>query len=175
MVRRTLFLLVVMTMAVLFESARAQDAEKPPPPCSTSEARQLDFWIGDWDLTWEGGKGTNIISAILGGCVIEERFDGRNEEGAGLVGQSYSVYNPRREQWQQTWVDNQGGYLDFVGALVDGEMILSREAERDGKKFLQRMVFSNIAENELDWSWDRSNDGGETWKPVWVIHYTRKK
>jgi hypothetical protein len=53
-------------------------------------------------------------------------------------------------------------------------MILSREATRDGKTFLQRMIFRNIQETELDWSWERSDDGGETWAPVWVIHYRRK-
>ena len=40
-------------------------------------------------------------------------------------------------KWKQTWVDNEGGYLDFVGESKDGQMILSREATRpDGTKGL---------------------------------------
>jgi hypothetical protein len=53
-------------------------------------------------------------------------------------------------------------------------MVLSRRAERDGKTFLQRMVFYNISDHALDWNWERSDDGGATWNPLWVIHYTRR-
>jgi hypothetical protein len=84
------------------------------------------------------------------------------------------VYSPGRGKWLQTWVDNSGGYLDFEGGWADGRMVLSRRAERDGKTFLQRMVFYNISDHALDWNWERSDDGGATWNPLWVIHYTRR-
>ena len=35
--------------------------------------RELDFWVGEWDGRWEGGSGTNVISAELDGTVILER------------------------------------------------------------------------------------------------------
>ena len=54
-------------------------------------------------------------------------------------------------------------------------MILSREAERDNVRFLQRMVFYNISDDTLDWNWERSDDRGQTWKQLWVIHYQRRK
>ena len=80
---------------------------------------------------------------------------------------------PRR--WKQTWVDNEGGYLDFVGEFKNGQMILAREATRpDGTKSLQRMVFKNITHDEFDWSWEGSKDGGKTWTVLWPIHYQRK-
>jgi hypothetical protein len=88
---------------------------------------------------------------------------------------SVSSWNPQLGRWQQTWVDNQGGYLDFVGGFEDGKMILSRETEREGKTILQRMVFENITENSLDWNWERSEDGGTTWTLLWHLLYTRKK
>ena len=91
------------------------------------------------------------------------------------MGVSVSTFNPALGKWQQTWVDNSGGYLDFTGEFVDGKMILSREAIVQEKPIKQRMVFYNIAENELDWNWERSNDDGETWQVVWHIHYQRKK
>ena len=52
-------------------------------------------------------------------------------------------------------------------------MVLSRRAERKGKRFMLRMVFSNITHDAFDWSWDRSDDDGKTWKAMWVIHYAR--
>ena len=157
--------------------ALAQDTTTipPPPPCSSPEARQFDFWVGTWDLTWEGGKGTNVVESKLNRCVIQENFDGRDQEGNGLVGMSTSVYNPAKEKWLQTWVDNQGGYLDFEGELDHGKMTLGREAERNGVRFLQRMVFFNITDDALDWNWERSDDGGKTWNTTWTIHYQRRK
>jgi hypothetical protein len=154
--------------------AAAQEAAAAPPPCASPEARQFDFWIGEWDLTWDGGSGTNVVTSELGGCVVEENFDGRDAEGKGLVGRSLSVYSPAKGKWLQTWVDNSGGYLDFEGGWTDSTMVLGRQAERNGTTFLQRMVFHNITQNAFDWNWERSDDGGTTWKPLWVIHYARK-
>jgi hypothetical protein len=145
------------------------------PPCSSPEFRQFDFWLGEWELAWEGGGGTNVITAILDDCVIQESFAGDMADGSVFRGLSVSTYNLRAKQWQQTWVDNQGAYLDFAGGFEDGRMILSRQAERDGKAFLQRMVWRDIEQNSLEWDWQRSDDGGETWQVLWHISYTRKQ
>jgi len=92
-----------------------------------------------------------------------------------LRGISVSTFDTKAHKWKQTWVDNQGGYLDLVGEFKDGQMILARDARgKDGSKVLQRMVFKNITAKELDWSWERSSDGGKTWQVVWPNHYRRK-
>src|SRR5579859_2093331 len=46
-----------------------------------------------------------------------------------LRGMSVSTFVTRAGKWKQIWVDNKGGYLDFVGECKDGKMILSREAD----------------------------------------------
>jgi hypothetical protein len=108
----------------------------------------------------------------MDGCVVEENFSGG--DSMPLRGMSLSTFDARAYKWKQTWVDNEGGYLDFVGEFRDGQMILAREAAaKDGKKVLQRMVFKNITAKELDWSWERSVDG-KAWQVVWPIHYKRK-
>jgi hypothetical protein len=166
-----LWLISASAGAVSAETETA--AESPPSPCELPEARQLDFWVGEWDLTWgDEGRGTNVITVDYDGCVIIEHFDGNPT--MALRGLSTSVYNVRRGRWQQTWVDNQGGYLDFVGGLEGDRMILSRKAEQDGQAFLQRMVWYNISESELDWNWERSLDDGATWETLWQIHYVRR-
>jgi hypothetical protein len=92
-----------------------------------------------------------------------------------LRGRSLSIFDTISGKWKQTWVDNEGGYLDFTGEFRDGQMILAREAmRRNGQTVLQRMVFKNITPNELDWSWEASTDGGKTWQVNWPIHYKRK-
>ncbi len=155
----------------------AAPAERPPA-CAAPEAAQFDFWVGEWDARWEQGgkpgKGTNTIHKVLGDCIVHEDF--REEGGDALHGLSVSAWDPRARRWKQTWVDNTGSYLDFVGELKDGRMVLAREAAgADGKGFLQRMVWYNIAPRVFDWNWERSDDGGKTWQVVWKIAYARRQ
>ncbi|HET7205065.1 MAG TPA: DUF1579 family protein [Terriglobales bacterium] len=164
----------------------ASAASKPMPQnsarssaCAIPQEKQFEFWVGQWNLTWPGEKpgevqhGTNTIRRVLDGCVIQESFEG----GASmhLRGTSVSTFDQRTGKWKQTWVDNEGGYLDFVGQFENGQMVLSREATAaDGKTFLQRMVWKNITADALDWSWEASQDGGKTWLVRWPIHYSRR-
>jgi hypothetical protein len=147
-------------------------------PCESLEARQFDFWLGEWDLTWpaeqtgggagEIGRATNSISQMFGDCVIEENFAFADDS---FLGHSVSVYDARAGMWRQTWVDNQGGYLMFVGSY-DGETMELRTPEVEGA--VQRMVFSNIADDSLNWDWQGSRDGGATWNDLWNIKYKRR-
>jgi hypothetical protein len=118
------------------------------------------------------GRGTNRIQRILDGCVVEENFSGENS--IPLRGTSVSTFDANSKQWKQTWVDNQGAYLDFAGEFKDGQMILQRESLTKKGRSLQRMVWKNITANEFDWSWEASQDGGKTWQVQWPIHYKRK-
>jgi hypothetical protein len=154
-------------------------AQQPAPqanPCTIAQQKQFDFWVGEWDLTWPGNKpgeiahGSNDIKRIMDGCVVQENFSGGT---APLRGTSVSTFDLTSNQWKQTWVDNEGGYLDFVGEFKDGKMIFQREATRNGQKIVQRMVWKNITSSELDWSWESSSDGGKTWQVIWPIHYKR--
>ena len=96
------------------------------------DGTELDFWLGEWDARWgEVGRGTNRLTRILGGKVIREEFSGGGANGH-LEGLSLSVFDPARRLWQQTWVDDQGGYLDLVGDVVDGCFAFRRDAPEDG-------------------------------------------
>jgi len=131
---------------------------------------QFDFWLGEWDCTWtEDGQGSNRVERILDGKIIQENF-----EGGDLHGISLSAWEAETGQWCQTWVDNSGSYLDFTGGFRDGQMVLSRDAIVRGQACKQRMVWYNIEVDEFDWNWERSDDGGETWKVLWQIKYRRK-
>jgi hypothetical protein len=159
---------------ILFALAMPSGAQDKP--CSAPEYRQFDFWVGEWNLSWGEGEnaatGTNVITKGLNSCVIEENFSTSNKK---FIGNSLSVYNPKLNRWRQTWVDNQGGYLDFEGGPVGDSMILSREAVEDTAFTHQRMVWYNISKDTLDWNWEKSTDSGRTWKVFWHIDYTREK
>ncbi len=165
------FPLLTMLCVLLGTSVLAQSNSSPPP--LPPEASQFDFWLGDWDASWSGNaRGINRITKRWDTVVVEE-FDG--SEATGLLGHSVSVYDANAKQWKQTWVDNQGSYLDFTGGFADGRMTLSRSFEKDGKTIHQRMVWYNITPQVFDWNWEKSTDGGKTWELVWKINYTRRK
>ena len=169
-------LLALFASLMLFAcSAVGQQASNP---CTAAEQKQLDFWVGEWDLTWPGAKdgevahGTNSIKRVLDGCVVEESFSAG--DSGHLRGTSVSIFDNATHTWKQSWVDNEGGYLDFDGGIDEGHMYFKREAVKAGKKVLQRMIWKNVTANEFDWSWESSTDGGKTWQVQWPIHYKRK-
>jgi hypothetical protein len=84
---------------------------------NTDPENQFDFWLGEWDATWgEDGKSTNHVTRILDGKVVQEDFNAPD-----LHGMSFSVYDAQRKLWCQTWIDNNGSYLDFTGNFEDGK------------------------------------------------------
>jgi len=170
------FSLAVMTLPQLHAQ---QTSAAPQNPCAAPQQKQFDFWVGEWELTWPGekpsetGHGTNSIKRIMDGCVVQENFSGG--DSMHLRGTSVSTFDPRSGHWKQTWVDNEGGYLDFTGDFANGQMILQREfTQKNGARVMQRMVWKNISATEMDWSWEASRDGGKTWQVNWPIHYKRK-
>lgn len=175
---RILAVLLVFQLSLLALMGQSSTSA-PTNSCSAPQQKQFDFWVGEWDLTWPGqnaaetGHGTNSVKRILDGCVVQENFSGA--DAMHLRGTSVSAFDTKAGKWKQTWVDNEGGYLDFVGEFKDSQMILQREGARpDGTKILQRMVWKNITGNGFDWSWEASRDGGKTWQINWPIHYKRK-
>lgn len=177
---RTLTALVVLALSAT--AAPAQTDAAASATCAAPEARQFDFWVGSWEATgrmrtgdgWRDTPAANEIRAILGGCVIEERF--RMAATGGLEGMSVSVYDRNARAWRQTWVDNQGGYLAFRGGMTDGRMILSTPpfVQASGDTVVSRMVFRDIAADRFVWDWERSTDGGRTWQLNWTLEYRRR-
>src|SRR5690242_2142593 len=96
----------------------AQSSPKPP-----LEARQFDFWIGDWEVTQPDGKkaGENRIESISAGWGLLENWNG----AGGGVGKSLNTWLSDRKQWRQFWVGN-GEALELTGGLNgQGEMVLT--------------------------------------------------
>lgn len=158
------------------EEVRAVETAAPadPPstaPCSAEEARQLDFWIGEWDCEWDGGRCSNRVEAALGGCVILESFEGR--PGLDLQGMSMSLYDVTIGKWRQTWADSWGNWFDLVGEFRDGRMELYADEPRHRGARL-RMLFDDIEHDRFRWTWSRSHDDGITWDLLWELRYTRR-
>lgn len=131
----------------------------------------LDFWLGDWDCTWDGGRATNSIDRILDGRVIRERFE--SHEPHRWSGTSMSAYETHSGTWRQTWVDSAGVYWHFVGELVGGNMAFATPEPVDEDQLYKRMIFHNLGADEFDWRWECSPDR-DTWETRWQLHYERR-
>lgn len=139
-------------------------------PEELPERREFDFWLGEWDARWQGGHGTNTVTAELGGTVLLERFDGR--PGTELRGLSVTVYDAVENLWRQAWADSTGGYLDFTGGRIEGGMELRRSARLDTPPF--RMRFLDIRADSFTWRWERWNEADSSWDEQWRIDYARR-
>ncbi len=143
-----------------------------PPESDPLGTNALDFWIGRWAVSWPGGHGTNTISWILDGRVVEEVFECHGDEGS-LYGRSHSVLDSADGRWRQTWVDSSGAYLDFTGVEVDGRISFQRAVTVEGQPRLQRMVWLDVTPDGFRWEWQRSTDAGATWEVQWPLDYRR--
>ena len=116
---------LAFTLLWAASQALAASPAAPAAPCTAPEYRQLDFWLGDWDTFEPDGSGPsqarNRVTAILGGCVIHERY----EQADGLTGESFSIYDASRKVWHQTWVTNRGRLLIIEGSFQNGEMFMT--------------------------------------------------
>lgn len=132
----------------------------------------LDFWLGDWTVAWSDGAGRNRIRRILDDRVIEEVFESTSHDGETLLGRSLSVRDAADGVWRQTWVDNNGSYLDFVGVDVDGRIAFQRTGLHGAR---QRMVWLDVTSDGLRWEWQRSTDDGVNWTVLWALEYRRAR
>ncbi len=141
-------------------------------PCSSVEARQFDFWVGEWEVTAKGKlAGRSKISLIAGGCALLEEYD----TDRGYSGKSLNFYKAEAGKWQQVWVGSDGGILTLLGNYGDNKMILTGESQNDGKKILDRITWHNNADQTVRQVWDRSEDEGKTWSNLFDGLYTKKK
>ncbi len=135
------------------------------------DAHTFDFWIGEWDCSFEGGHAINTITRDFDGHVLTERFE--MDTPQKWSGMSVSVYNADLNLWRQTWVDAGGAYWHFVGGLVDGDPCFATPEPVDVDPLYKRMVFSGIGTDGFAWRWESSSDGN-VWTENWAITYSRR-
>ena len=160
----------------VFTSGKAQQV--PAHPCATDTMyRQFDFWIGDWDVYGLNGKkaGDSRIELILDSCVILENWTSAN---AGYAGKSFNTFNATSGQWQQTWVDNRGGSVEFLEGKLEGSKMAFRTKPFPFSKdtvSVRKLTFYNLSSDKVRQHGEITKDGGTTWKTEYDLEYRRKK
>jgi tetratricopeptide (TPR) repeat protein len=158
-----------------YQSALAMMQRNATPCASEPKARQLDFWVGEWDVTGpRGPAGRSSVQLILGSCIVFENWAGR----LGDSGKSFNVYNAATDEWQQYWVANrlQGANLFTQGIYADGKLQYRHSEFKGagGKMHLRRLAFFNLDPEHVRQLSEASADGGATWTTEYDFKYTRR-
>lgn len=174
-----------------FAQAPAPPASPPaapspqPPACDSAEYRQLDFWVGEWDVEFDNADGSvgraenRITRDEYGDCVITERFrqPGGGPGGADYLGTSYSIFDRQTRSWRQMWVDNGGNVFDLRGGPVAGErhvFELVNIEPRGPNRLQMRMIWQDVTADSLVWRWQAQAPDG-SWQDRWVLRYRRRR
>jgi tetratricopeptide (TPR) repeat protein len=160
-----------------FEKA-VEQAKRNARPCAyAKENRQLDFWLGEWDVsTTQGGvpAGTSKIELILEDCVVQENWKSMSSPYSG---KSYNIYDAALKRWEQYWVDNVGGNIFFHGELAkDGVMdYWTDDIPQSGGPALRRhLQFIPMGPDKVRQFSRGSTDAGKTWNVEYDFTYVRK-
>lgn len=167
-------MIAVVILGPVLHGPAVAAQQSAPPPCSGSEHRQFDFWLGTWDVVDSTGTllGRNAITRALNGCVLQERWESARGPHRG---NSYNIYDRASGRWHQAWVDNSGLWLLLTGGLRQGSMVLEgRSAGPNGAERLDRITWTPRSDASVTQVWEQSTDGGRTWTVVFNGRYVRR-
>jgi len=182
MIFRTCLLALVMTTAWPSSSAAGtvQGAD---------QQHAFDFHFGTWqthiqsrDVTasgvgaWTEFTGTVIDQPLWNGRANIEKIEASGS-GGHFQGLTLFLYNPKSGQWSERFAGSSDGTMHepSYGAFANGRGVFHGLTEVDGKKVLERDIWSNITPDSYHYEIASSTDGGKTWVTNFVAQLTRLK
>lgn len=151
---------------------------QPPTSCmDIPQAREFDFWIGEWEAYVTGTDklaGYSKIELASGGCLILENW---TSVGQPFSGKSMNFVDPATKKWKQVWVGSNGlNVNEFLnGTFKEGAMRFDFEEKRgDGKMQQVKFHFYNVNMDEVRQVHQTSEDG-TTWTTTYDFTYKRKR
>jgi hypothetical protein len=177
--RKHATLLIVIAVASLLIVSPTTSAETHPSVCQQDSAyRQLDFWIGHWDVfnTADRSKaGTSVIEKVLGGCALTVQW--QEADGSGEVRELF-YYQKAKKLWHQVWISDAGPTKERV--LVDvrtgGTLVFQGEVPQlDGGSHLDRSTVMALFDGRIHQIIEISRDSGKTWQSVFDADYRKQK
>ena len=176
-------LAVVIALCAAVTAASAQDF--PVSSALPDEARQFDFWIGEWDVivrvrqddgTWVNQiRSAAKIYPILNGKAVLELWS--EDKVAGVKGYSLRYFDTARDEWV-LWLNwpgqNRSGSSSLSGTFRHGRgEFFSTSRAQDGAETISRYTFSDVTDESLRWDDAFSRDGGLTWTNNWIMEFSR--
>jgi len=165
-----------LASAAAAQTAPPPPAPNPPPGCASPESHQLDFWVGKWEVHPNGADqiiAHSLIEKRYSGCAVRENWMPVGKELRGGGG-SLSLYDTRKHQWRQTWIDSGGSRADFDGGFANGVMSITGlwpNFIAPGQDALVRMNYQLQPDGQVRQWGEASTDDGKTWKPNFDLLY----
>jgi len=166
------FLLVLLTTPLAAQ-------QKSFPCMEIQQAREFDFWIGEWDAYVTGAQnlaGHSVIQRASGGCMILENWTSTG--GVPFEGKSINYVDPVSKRWKQVWVGSAGiNVSEFLnGEYREGAMRFEFDTKNaQGNNQSVRFHFYNQSPEQVRQVHQTSDDGGKTWQTTYDFTYIRKK
>ena len=148
-----------------------------PQGCATPEARQFDFWLGEWDVSPSGStSGATIAESSITladqGCVVIEHW----RPFGGAHGHSLNSYDPTTQSWHQSWMSAAPLRTEYRGQFENGMMSFEALTPLPGvpEGARSRMNFQALdADTVRQWG-DQLNAGATDWVVTWDLTYRRR-
>lgn len=170
----------LLVAAILLVGLTASQAQQGGAPVAAPEVAQFDFLIGQWDIE-ATPKVSGLVAMIhgtphvLGTWKAWRAFDGfgvddevRIVDGGGnplTLSRALRVYDAKARRWVIESLDVYGARFNAaIAQWQGGEMRVSGTGSTsDGKAYLSRTRFCEIAPDHFTMRQDRSYDNGATW------------
>jgi tetratricopeptide (TPR) repeat protein len=149
-------------------------------PCmADSNARQFDFWVGEWNVYINGTNvlaGHSRIEISSGGCMILENWTSVQNTYSG---KSMNFYIPATGKWEQVWIGSEGSPRRPSrfenGEYKDGAMRFEFSGTDQRGHYTGRFIFYNLGKDKVRQLNEQSYDGGKTWQTNYDLLYVRRK
>ena len=166
-----------------------RSAAEPTPNSSQRDgSHDFDFNVGLWNTSIRrrvhpltGSSQSIQLTGIVkvrklwgGKAQLEEiEADGPNGHWEGMT---LFLYAPDSHQWSQTFINSANGAFAgaTTGSFKEGRGELYSQDTLNGRSILVRGVWSDITANAHRYEESYSDDGGQTWEPVFTASLTRK-
>jgi len=144
-------------------------------PCLYDQRmRELDFWVGVWDVYFLSNNqkaGVNTLTTTEHGCFIHEQW----QSESGHSGQSINYFSRADGLWHQTWIDRDGGQVEYTGGLRNGAMVLEGTGNDPGlPPYRARMTMTPLQDGSVEQLMERSSDDGANWYEIFHGIYRRQ-
>lgn len=160
-------MLIVLTLCFLSIASFAQ------PCASNTAARQLDFWLGNWNIVTPGapGNSTSNVHLALDKCLIVEDWNnGQGHSGVNMFG-----YSPEDKSWHGMFANNDGHVHVFPDGKVSAGSAEFHGPSRgpNGETVMNRIRITRVAADKVRQIWEKSTDNGANWRTVFEGDYSR--
>ena len=157
------------------------------PAQSDSQQHAFDFHFGTWRThilsrrstasgatEWLKMTGTVIDQPLWNGRANLEKIEASGA-GGHFQGLTLFLYDPKSGQWSQQFASSSDGIIEepVYGEFKDGRGTFYGWSGADGKKLLERDIWSRMTPTSYHFEIASSADGGKTWVTSFIAQLTR--